>query len=77
MFVDTPQYESGYNTAATNDNTNGSRDYGIFQVSRDQSLIDLNESLRSMTTTGAIPVSAMGRTVESPAIGEADLERLN
>ena len=26
------QYESSYNTAATNDNTNGSRDYGIFQV---------------------------------------------
>ena len=34
MFVDTPQYESGYNTAATNDNTNGSRDYGIFQVNK-------------------------------------------
>eukprot|EP00090_Calanus_glacialis_P006361 TRINITY_DN14963_c0_g1_i2.p1 TRINITY_DN14963_c0_g1~~TRINITY_DN14963_c0_g1_i2.p1 ORF type:complete len:243 (-),score=48.51 TRINITY_DN14963_c0_g1_i2:58-786(-) len=26
------QYESSYNTAATNDNTNGSRDYGIFQI---------------------------------------------
>ena len=26
------KYESSYNTAATNDNTNGSRDYGIFEV---------------------------------------------
>eukprot|EP00091_Calanus_sinicus_P005590 TRINITY_DN16035_c0_g1_i1.p1 TRINITY_DN16035_c0_g1~~TRINITY_DN16035_c0_g1_i1.p1 ORF type:complete len:204 (-),score=44.91 TRINITY_DN16035_c0_g1_i1:138-749(-) len=26
------QHESSYNTAATNDNTNGSRDYGIFQI---------------------------------------------
>merc|ERR1711872_580804 len=26
------QYESGYNTAATNDNVDGSRDYGIFQI---------------------------------------------
>ena len=26
------QYESSYNTGATNDNTNGSRDYGIFQI---------------------------------------------
>merc|ERR1712038_1610028 len=25
-------YESSYNTGATNDNTNGSRDYGIFQI---------------------------------------------
>merc|ERR1711970_254785 len=26
------QYESSYNTGATNDNTNGSRDYGLFQI---------------------------------------------
>ena len=26
------QWESGYNTRATNVNTNGSEDYGIFQV---------------------------------------------
>merc|ERR1712066_1088592 len=25
-------YESSFNTGATNDNTNGSRDYGIFQI---------------------------------------------
>merc|ERR1712059_37168 len=26
------QRESSYNTAATNDNTNGSRDYGLFEI---------------------------------------------
>ena len=29
---DVTQYESSYNTGATNHNTNGSIDYGIFQV---------------------------------------------
>ncbi|XP_069170658.1 lysozyme c-1 [Procambarus clarkii] len=31
-FVCIAQYESGFNTAATNKNTNGSKDYGIFQI---------------------------------------------
>nr|XP_045593101.1 lysozyme C-like [Procambarus clarkii] len=31
-FVCLAQYESSFNTAATNKNTNGSRDYGIFQI---------------------------------------------
>ena len=67
------QYESSYNTGATNHNTNGSIDYGIFQVTDRMESSSWPRTLpllgRSMMTSGATPVSATGRTVGWPATG--------